>query len=454
MKPSSAARPPAPSAARKKVRAFTLVEIITAATVGGLVLAAVASILVVSLRLVTKNQQIDVAITNTRLVQEHINGEMAIAISQTSPVMIRPTFSSPSSTTPVRYAVMTYRVPIGSYATVLSTTVNTSTSITIVCPSDVTPKAGDYFLMDSPNLGSGIRITGVSGSGNVTLTLGSTILAGIVAGETPVDAIAGKLVRIQRERKYETIPPTPSTNPITELHWYETTIDSTYLTLSKNVDSYSRYLFAQVPADTSPTTPALESSVSWQFSYVSSGSNAYNMGGDKSFYQSNFAEGLIMPKSGNPLSASSILGGGSTSLGTTTTTTLGSTTTFESSTTLKSTTLRSSTTLKSTTLQSSTTLRSTTLQSTTLKTTTQKSSTTLKTTTQQSSTTLKSTTLQSSTTLKSTTLQSSTTLKSTTLQSSTTLKSTTVQSTTLKSTTLQSSTTLKSTTTTTIPFDG
>jgi len=508
---------PASGQAGSKRPGFTLVELLVAMAVGLLVLAAVASVLVTSLRMVNKNQQIDGAIGATRLVQEHINGEMAVAISMKSP-LIRPLPSSPSPTTPTRYAVLTYRVPIGSYGTLQSDTPNTNNTLTVVCPSDVTPKVGDFCLMDSPNLDSGIQITGVSGSGTLTLSLASTIAAGTDISDTSGSTVkAGSLVRIQRQRQYATVPPNPSTNPVTELHWYESTVDSTYTVLSTNVDSNARYLFAVVPVDPNyPTVVAPEQSVSWQFSYLATGANTYSQGGKTSYYQANYAEGLIMPKSGDPLSATSIAGSNTwgtsttlvsstTTLGTSTTllstTTLGTSTTKVSSTTTlgtsttkvsSTTTLGTSTTkvsstttlgtsstkYSSTTLQSTTTLgtsstkySSTTLQSTT--TTLGTSTTKLSTTLISSSTTLKSTTTLGTSTTKvsstttlgtSTTLVSSTTtLGTTTLGTSTTKQSTTTlgtsttlvsSTTTLGTTTLGTSTTKLSTTTTTIPFDG
>ncbi|OYV03676.1 MAG: hypothetical protein CFE26_20895, partial [Verrucomicrobiales bacterium VVV1] len=76
-------------------RAFTLVEVLIGLTIGLAVLGVVASTIVMMLRMVHKNQQIDSATTTTRLVQEHLNREMSIAISQSTPVEIRPTFANP-----------------------------------------------------------------------------------------------------------------------------------------------------------------------------------------------------------------------------------------------------------------------------------------------------------------------------------------------------------------------
>ncbi len=454
-----AARPPFGLRRVRRAAAFTLVEVLIAATVGTLVLAAVGSMLVVAARLTHKNQQIGDAAATTRIVQEHVNRELSLAISQTSPVQIRPTFSNPNgSTSPIRYATMSYRVPIGTFATVIADTVNTSNTVAINCPADLIPQVGDYFLMDSPNLGAGIRITAVSpenSSGNVTVTLASTLAAGTV--DDPVGALANKLVRLQRERKYETVTPAPSTNPVTELRWFENSAAADYIVLSKNVDAAGRYLFAQIPED--GATAALEPSVSWQFSYLSPSSGYTLPGGSQTYYQTNYAEGLIMPKSGNPLAASSILGGGSTTSTTTSTTT--SSTTSSTTTTSKTTsTSTTSTTSKTTTTSSTskTTTTSTSTSKTTSTSTTSKSTTstsTSKTTsvsTTSKSTTSTSKTSTSSTTSKSTTSTSASTTSKTTT-TSTTSKSTTTSTTSKTTTTSTTSTTSKSTTTS-IPFDG
>jgi len=463
---------PAGRSRHRRSAAFTLVEILIATTVGTLVLAAVGSMLVVSARLTHKNQQIGDASATTRIVQEHVNRELSLAISQTSPVQIRPTFTNPNGTvSPIRYATMSYRVPIGTFATVISDTANTSNTVAINCPADLIPKAGDYFLMDSPNLGAGIRITAVSpenSSGNVTVTLASTLAAGTV--DDPVGALANKLVRLQRERKYETVAPSPSTNPVTELRWFENSYSTDYVVLSKNVDAASRYLFAQIPED--GATAALEPSVSWQFSYLSPNGGANLAGGNQTYYQTNYAEGLIMPKSGNPLAASSILGGGSTTSTTTSTTT--SSTTSSTTTTSKTTsTSTTSTTSKTTTTTSTskTTTTSTSTSATTTKSTTSTStskttstSTTSKSTTSTSATTTssKSTTSTSKSTTTSTTSKSTTSTSTSATTTSTTSKTTTTSTTSKsttsttssKTTTTSTTSTTSKSTTTSIPFDG
>ena len=403
-------------------RGFTLVEILVGMSIGLAVMGAIAAIFVVSARLIFKNQQIDEAITNTRFVQEHLNNEMSVAISQITPVPIRPHFTNPSGTTPVRYACVTYRVPIGSFATVATTATSGSTTLSIVCPSDVVPQTGDYLLMDEPDLGDGILIDNAPGtSGTFTVTLQTTLAAKSLTSDS---AVAGKLVRIQRERKYETVAPDtiglPSSSEVTELHWFPSTANADYTVLSRNVDTANRYLFAQVPEDTAVLAP--EPAFSWQFSYLAKSSSNRVAGGDNTaYYQTSYAAGLIMPRSGNPLSTSSLLGGGPIS---TTTTTLGTSTTSQSSTT--------------TTLGTSTTkLTSSTSQST---------STTAKSTSSSKST---------SSTVKSTTSSQST---SSTSNSTSTTKVSTSSSQSTSSTKLSTSTTALSTstttTTTTINFDG
>lgn len=468
---------------RSAAAGFTLVETLIGLTVGMLVLAAIASILVMSARLAYKNKEIDSAAGSTRLVQEHINSELSIAISQIKPYVIRPEFSDPSTTTPTRYATMAYRVAVGSFASVAANADKTSSTILLDCPADMKPEAGDYLMLDTPNLGTGIQIDAVEdnrlegSSGTVTLTLSKALADGTIG--TAEDAVAGKLATIQRQRKY-VVPAAASGSAVTELDWYANAATDSHIVLSKNVDANARFMFAQVPEDTSATDLAPESSVSWQFSYVSENSSVGLPGGHPDYYQTNYAEGLIMPKSGNPLNSSSIVGSGSTTSTTTSTTT--SSTTTSSTTTSSTTSTTTSTTSSTTTSTTSTSTKSTT-STTTSKTTTSKTtstSTTSKSTTSttSTSTTSKSTTSKSttSTTSKSTTSTTSskttststsaTTSKSTTSTSSasttsttssktttSTTTATTTSSTTSKTTTSTSTTTSKSTTTT-IPFDG
>jgi type II secretory pathway pseudopilin PulG len=439
---------PSPRGGRLQPCGFTLVETMVGMTVGVLVLAAIASILVMAARFAYRNKEIDGAVANTRLVQEHINGELSIAISQTKPVVIRPEFSDASSTTPKRYAQMSYRVPVGSFPSV-STAIqaddlSATSSIDLSCSADTTPWAGDYLMMDAPNLGTGVVIETVDDPAPgteriVKLTLAAT-LGNSTTDTSPADIEVGTLATIQRKRRYLTVAPADG-SAVTELRWYSTVSNDHYLVLSRNVAAATRYLFAQIPEDTSATEPAAEPSVSWSFSYLSGESVVGLPGGKPDFYQTAYAEGLIMPKSGDPLNAASIAGGGST---TSTTTSTSSTTTSTSSTTSSSSTTTSTTTTKTTT--SKTTSTSTTSKSTTSTTSTSKTTTSKTTSTSTSS---KSTTSTSKTTTSKTTT-TSTSSKSTT---STTSSKTTTTSTTSKSTTSTTSTTSKSTTST-IPFDG
>ena len=467
MSPRSHALPPRRGPRSALARGFTLVEVLIGLTVGMLLLAAVASVLVLTARLAYKNKEIDAAASATRLVQEHINSELSIAISQTKPIVIRPEFADGIASTPKRYAEMSYRVAVGSFSSVAYTADKSGSTIALTCPADIVPKVGDYLMMDAPNLGTGIRITGVDdgrtpgAAGTVTLSLEKSLADGTTG--TPMNAEGGKLATIQRQRKY--VAPAPENGrPVTELRWYETVASDAYLVLSRNLDANARHLFAQVPEDASASDLAQESSVSWQFSYVSENSTVGLPGGQPEFYQTNYAEGLIMPKSGNPLNSASILGGGSTT-STTTSTTTSSTT---SSTTTSSTTSSSTTSSKSTTstTTSKTTTSKTTSTSTTSTTTTSKSttsttstSTTSKSTTSKSttSTTSKSTTSKSTTSTtstKSTTSKSTSTTSVSTTSKSTTSSTSSTSSTTSKTTTTTSTSTTSKSTTTTIPFDG
>jgi hypothetical protein len=404
-------------------RAFTLVEIMFSLTVGMLVLSAAASLLILMARTNYKNTLVVDSSTGTRLVQEHLNRHLSTAISQFTPpngtatVAISPVYTDPSTTTPVRFAQITYRYAVGGYC-ISQPTASTASSITLTCSAETQPRRGDYLLMDNPNIGTGILIEGVSDSrtagtaGSVTLSFPSTTIgtATLAAGGTVGAVESGGIATIHRQGAYMTTTPVAGENTV-NLLWYESypnsalVPNSTPVILSNNVDATNRHLFAR-QANTSGSVEA----ISWSFAYQAQTQDqrsAQALPGNSTFWETNSANGYILPKS----SATVPLGSPPPPQ-----TTLISTTTLEPTT--------STTTLEPTT--STTTLEPTT-STTTLEPTTPK-------------TTLKSTTPK--TTLKSTTPK--TTLKSTTPK--TTLKSTTPKSTTLQSTTLQSSTTLKTTT--------
>ena len=439
-------------------KGFTLVEILVASSIGLAVLGAVAATFVLTARLIFKNQQISDAVSNSRLVQEHLKSEFSVAISQTTPTNIRPTFSDDSTgLSPTRHGCVTYRVAVGSFATVNANTACTSNTITIACPADVVPQIGDYLLMDTPNLGTGIRITDAPGTaGTITVTLASTLYAGSSSADQAknVGATANSLVVIHRERKYLTVPPTDPTNPVTQLLWYSTTAPGgcTPLVLSNNVDASARYLFAQVPEDPSPTVPATESALSWQFSYVNSSTSTPLVGGNNSsFYQTNYMEGMIIPKSGNPLNTASLATVQplftTTTLATTTAGTTTAATTTAGTTTAGTTT--AGTTTAGTTTKGSTTTAGTTTAGTTTKGTTTKGTTTKGTTTAGTST-AGSTTTAGTTTAGTTTAGSTTTAGTTTAGTTTagtTTKGTTTKGTTTAGTTTAGTTTAGSTTT-------
>ncbi len=422
-------------------RAFTLVEVMVGMSIGLLIMGAVCMIIVMSARTITKITMLDDATTNTRKLQEHINKELSAAVSQTTPIRIVPTYSDIG--TSGRAGCITYRTQIGSFATVPATTLASSSDITLACPSDVNVEVGDYVMIDSPNLGSGAVVASVSDSrspgtaGNVSVTLTTSISAATITSNKS-DVAANTLATIQRPRKYATFVRTDN-SALSELRYYESTADTSYVVLSNNIDSATRFLFVQTPADPSGGF-ATEPAINWQITYLNADTATYLPGSVPTYYKTNYSEGVIMPKSGNPLSTNSYAGittSKSTTSTTTSSTTSSSTT---SSTTSKSTT--SSTTSKSTT--SSTTSTSTT--STTSSSTTSKSTTSTTSSSTTSTSTTKSTT--TSTTSKSTT---STTSTSTTTSSTTSTSTTTSKSTTTSSTTSKSTTSTKSTTTTSIP---
>ena len=471
-------------------RAFTLVEVIISLGLGMLMMGAVAIIVVTTTLTIRKIGMVDEAATTTGKVQEHINKELSAAVYQTGATPISPIYSDPSGTAPQRYGCITYRTRIGSVATVAAATSQGSTSITLNCPADIIIEPGDYLLMDNPLLGvvtvsgsttintPGAKIIAVAdtrsvgSAGNVTVSLSGSIANNTIPplGDVTLPA----LVTIQREHQYSTVPRT-DIPALSELHWCENTWDtSTSLVLARNIDSNARYLFADITSTPSVSTSPAEKAISWQISYLGADTNNYlrdtlsylRGSNNQAYYQNNYAEGLIMPKSGNPINTSSTHGNGGSICTTTSTTTSVSTSTTTTSIPTTSTSTTKTTTTSTTSTSTTKTTTTSTTKTTTTKTTTTKSTSVSTTSTTSISTTSVSTTattsksttsLSTTSTSASTSLSTSTTSLSTT--TSTTSKSTTTASTSSVSTSTTSvstslSTSVTTTTSTSIPLDG
>ncbi len=456
------------STLRAKTKGFTLAEIMIASTIGLVVLAAIAQTFVVTFRIIHKNQVITKALTNTRLVQEHLTHELSTAISKTSlPNPTRPvmsgtsasfSYADPHTGTTISYDYfpqITYRVPIGSVATPAGATSSSSTSIVITQQGDMLVEAGDYLIVNDPNSGSLLKITAVSGlvgaAGNLTLSLDQSIATAQAAqGTTLKDLTTSTTLTIQRQRRYDVVL---GSDGLYELRWYANTSSTTYAVLSKNINPDNYQLFAKVDS-TTPTASATdlpESAVKWRMSYLASAEERAPViaGGSSTYYQTNYSEGLIMPKSGNPMGTSSYTATPLTAYSGLYTTTLGTTTagTTTAGTTTKGTTTAGTTTAGTTT-KATTTKGTTTAGTTTAGTTTKGSTTTAGTTTAGTTTagtTTKATTTAGTTTKGSTTTAGTTTKGTTT--AGTTTKGTTTAATTTKGTTTAGTTTKGSTTT-------
>ena len=469
------------STLRAKTKGFTLAEIMIASTIGLVVLAAVAQTFVVTFRIIHKNQVITKALTNTRLVQEHLTHELSTAINKSSlPNPIRTvtwgtnkaafSYADPHTGTTETYDYypkLTYRVPIGSVATPAEATPSSRTSIVITQQGDMLVEVGDYLIVNDPNSGcaldtsstrddttdpnnnQGLKIIGVSGlvgaAGNLTLTLDKSFATAQTAqGTAPKDLTTSTTVTIQRERRYEVVL---GSDELYELRWYGSTSSTTYAVLSKNINPDNYQLFAKVDS-TTPTASATdlpETAVKWRMNYLASKVETDPLipGGSASYYQTNYSEGLIMPKSGNPMGTSSYTATPLTPFSGLSTTTLGTTTagTTTAGTTTAGTTTAGTTTAGTTT--AGTTTKGTTTAGTTTAGTTTKATTTKATTT--TATTTKGTTTAGTSTKGSTTTAGTTTKGTTT--AGTTTKATTTKATTTKGTTTAGTTTKGSTTT-------
>lgn len=430
---------------------FTLVELLFAMVIGVLVITAALSITFITLRIIAKNNALNKAVTQSRTIQEHINKELSVAVFD--PIKgIRPTFSDAGGLDPrYRYGTINYRVQ-SNFARLAANADKSASSLSILCPPDVRPEAGDYLMMDQPPVGNTFRIVSVSdtrapgASGTVTVSFAGSIqsaLPTLAPGKTHPDPEAGTIVSFQRERSFLT---QPSAGPTTSLLWYPNTYATdTFRTLSTNVETGRRHMFRREPDNNTAPEPQFGFRFNFAAHDIEHGAALSQVGGQENFYRTGQSEALLMTKIGDPLSVNSPTANSSStstvsSTSTSSTTTSSSTTSIATTTTSRSTTTRSTTTRSTTTRSSSTTSRSSTSTSSTS--TTSRSSTS-------SSTTSRSTTTTSRTTTTSTTSRSTTTTSRTTTRSSTTtsLSTTTTSRITTRSSTTTSLSTTRATTT-------
>jgi len=437
-------------------RAFTLVEVLVAASISLVFLALLFGIVALSLRVVYKNVSLQDATTSTRLVQEYLSREVSQAVRV-------PDFVNESGTGSNNYSEIRYRVLIGPTAKVVADTLKSSTTVVLACPGDLYPKAGDFLMVSTPDFGAnGGRIVQVDDprtggmAGNVTVTLTASIASLTTSTALQSDIKANSAVSIQRERAFRVNPPDSGASVCT-LEWLETTLSYTPasgsdpatsfapsgMPLCTKVDAANRFLFSREPAVSTATE---EPALIWHMNYLSDQSSKLLgvfsstmgslVGGSSETYMASHSEGLIMPKSFNPLGT----GGINFKLDST------------SSTTSTSTTSTTSTSISTTTTSTTSTTKTTTTKTTTTKTTSTKTTSTTSISTTSTSTTSKSTT---STTSTSTTSKSTTSTSTTSTTKTTTTKTTSTSTTSSVSTTTTSTTSKPTTTTTTsIIIDG
>lgn len=433
-------------------RGFTLIEIMVALTIGLVFLAVLVSFIAISMRMVYKNVSLQDATTSTRMVQEYLSREISQAVSV-------PDFYTESVAGSNKFAEIRYRVLVGPTGKVVADTLRSSNTIVLACPGDLAPKAGDFLMITTPNVGAdGARIIQVDDprtpglAGNVTVTLSDTINALTLAAAVHSDLEKDTNLAFQRERCFRVNPPDAG-SPVCTMEWLETTrsytpasggtpataFDPPGLVICTKVDANNRYLFSREPAVKTATE---EPGLIWEMNYLSGESNSLVgnvVGGMKGAYMASHTEGMIMPKSNNPLGTGGII---VTKKSTSTTSTTSTTTTSISTTTTSTTsTTTTKTTSTSTTKTTSTSTTKTTTTKTTSTSTTSKSTTSIP-TTSTTKTTTTSTTSKSTTSIPTTSTTKTTTTKTT---------STTTSKTTSTSTTSTVSTTTSTTTSTTKP---
>ncbi|MBK8477966.1 MAG: type II secretion system protein [Opitutaceae bacterium] len=453
------------SQTRVRRAAFTLVEVLIAATLALLVIGGVLSVMLMAYRSVNKTKLLDEALQNTRQVQEHLTREVAIALHKgPDGTDLGFDFDISDGGAPARYAKLTYMVPIGDPVVVPTFTPKSAQSMVVVCPPDVTPAAGDVVMLGLPNTKDYLRILNTDDPAKGTqrnVTLNFTMLiqeAAALAGTPLADCSDVRenvtWVPIYRKRQYEVADPGGAR--MTQLQWWENANDPlSRQVLSSSVAADEWHLFGPV-MEGSPAAP-VDGALLWRFKYFGEGSNL--LAGRRDFWETNPTEGRLRARSGDPVNLNGPGGDGlyTTSSSTTTTSIATTSTSSTSSTTTSTTKSTTIATTKSTTIRTTTpTTTRVTTKSTTVPTTTRVTtkSTTVPTTTRVTTKSTTKVTTKSTSTTKATTKSTTapTTTKATTTKASTV--ATTSKSTTALSTT--KATTTKSTTapTTSIRDDG
>ena len=165
-----------------RLRGMTLAELMISIAIGMMVVAALASLSILAVRTVQRNQMADLAESGTRKVQETLNREFSLAVidAQKPITRPRPTFdpayldpAPPPGSPTTYYSRVDYRVSAGPYPQVL-TTQSTSdlsghTYLDVICAPEMVPKIGFYLLCDAPDLGTGVALTRVDDPSPVAL---------------------------------------------------------------------------------------------------------------------------------------------------------------------------------------------------------------------------------------------------------------------------------------------
>jgi len=294
---------PLPAASRRLRSGFTLTEILIASVIAIVVIAAVLSIVLAVTKSARKTEFFAEALNNTREVQEFLKREVSSAIKKDS-VANGLGLSFGLANGSGRYALLSYRVPVGNPLRIAADASKSSDTLVLAAPAGVSVAVGDYVVISVPNTGDRLRVVSVTDPGpgsdrDVTVTLSKKIEDATDGEKKDIVASSTIYVSVYRDRKFEVDD--PGAAAVTSLRWWENASDNTTVrTLSTHVDAAARYMFEPLPNDLGAAKPQLEHAVRWHFAYQGSSPVTGMLPGSEPFWNRSETEGVLWARSGDP----------------------------------------------------------------------------------------------------------------------------------------------------------
>lgn len=287
---------------RQRRAAYTVVEVLIAATLMLLVTGAVFSVVLMAGKSMRKTQMLDEAAQASRVFHEHLTREINSAIKKDALAGLGLQFGIGEGAGSARFAQLVYRVPVCDPVEVVKSAKRDADSLELMFPRGAKPAVGDYVVVPVPNTRDRLRIASPpsdpdpSGETDrvVKVQLNMTIAAATVGALQDVEENT-TYVSVYRERKYEVDD--PKTDPVTAVRWWENTSDNSEVkTLVAKVPAGSRYMFERIPNDPKQS----EYAVGWRFAYQGGSAVSGSAEDRRDFWENNKVEGVLWARSGDP----------------------------------------------------------------------------------------------------------------------------------------------------------